>query len=82
MSEGDPLSSFVFSGLRAGVDWFDIEVAKVDIEVWGVLRGEEDNIVALGGNARAEGGDVGVSEAEIETDEVCARVIWEARGLV
>ena len=82
MSEGGPLSAFTFSGLRAGVEWLDIEVAKVEIEVWGVLRGEEGNIVALDGNSRAEDGDMGVSEAEVETGEVCARVIREARGLV
>ena len=75
MSEGDPLSAFAFSGLRAGVEWLDIEVARVEIEVWGVFRGEEGNIVALGG-------DIRVSEAEVETGEVCTRVIREARGLV
>jgi hypothetical protein len=82
MSEWGPLSAFTFSGLRAGVEWLDIEVAKVEIEVLGVLRGEEDNIVALNGNARAENGDMRVSEAEVETGEVCARVIGEAWGLV
>jgi len=82
MSEGGPLSAFAISGLRAGVEWLDIEVAKVEIEVWGVRRGEEGNIVALDGNSRAEDDDMRVSEAEVETGEVCARIIGEARGLV
>ena len=76
------MSAFTSSGLRAGVEWLDIEVARVEIEVWGVLRGEEGNIVALDGNAGAEDSGMRVSEAEVETGEVCARVIEEARGLV